>query len=71
MPNAKQALPRSQQSGYYIAYLSLKNERCQQWSMLSALLVIIKCFEQQKSDPNVNFNVADTFKRGTISKSVF
>jgi len=43
--NAKQALSKSQQSGYYIAYLSLKSERCQQWSMLSVLLVNIKCFE--------------------------
>jgi len=43
--NAKRALLRSQQSGYCIAYLSLKSERCQQWSMLSALLVNIKCFE--------------------------
>jgi len=50
----------SKASGYYIAYLSLKSERCQQWSMLSALLVNIKCFEQQKSDTIVNFNVADT-----------
>jgi len=29
----------SKASGYYIAYLRLKSERCQQWSMLSALLV--------------------------------
>ena len=43
--NEKQALSRSQQSGYYIACLSLKSDRCQQWSMLSALLVHIKCFE--------------------------
>ena len=58
---AKKALSRSQQSGYYTACLSLKSERCQQWSMLSALLVNIKCFEKQKSDLiNVNFNVADT-----------
>ena len=44
--NAKQTLSRSQQSGYYTACLSLKSERCQQWSsMLSALLVDIKYFE--------------------------
>jgi len=43
--NAKQALPRSQQRGYYIACLSLKGGRCQKWRMLSALLVHIKCFE--------------------------
>jgi len=28
-----------------LAYLSLKSERSQQWSMLSALLVNSKCFE--------------------------
>jgi len=43
--NEKQALSRSQQSGYNKACLSLKSERCKQWSMLSALLVNIKCFE--------------------------
>jgi len=43
--DAKQALPRSQQSGYCITYLRVKSERCQQRSMLSAVLINIKCFE--------------------------
>jgi len=40
MANAKRPLSRSQQSGYYIVYLSLKSERCQQCSMLQRISFI-------------------------------
>jgi len=40
MTNAKEALSRSQKSGYYMVYLSLESERCQQWSMLSHISFI-------------------------------